>query len=76
MQSPSAEWLYVDDAYPLLRPHFRSVSSLRFYIAHRETNGLAAADAVRLTPTRRLIVNPARVRAWALAEPAGRGDAA
>jgi len=31
-------------------------------------NGLQACDAVRLTPFRKLIVNPDRIRAWAIGE--------
>ena len=61
-------WLSVLDAYPLLRAHFRSIKTFQRHLGQREDNGLIAAGAVRMTPFKRLLVNPARIRAWAMGE--------
>jgi hypothetical protein len=66
-------WLTVEQAYPLLRPHFRTLAALRHHLWKREANGLAAADAVRVSPLGRLLVNPARVNAWVIGEGSGGG---
>ncbi len=63
-------WLPVRGAFPLLREFFRSEAGFRHHLRKRELNGLAAMDAVRLSPLGRLLVNPARVRAWAVGEAA------
>ena len=61
-------WMTVEQAYPLLRLYFRSVKTLQHHLGRRERNGLAAADAVRLSPLRRLIVNPERVAQWVIGQ--------
>jgi hypothetical protein len=61
-------WMSPADAFPLLRAHFYSLKTFKYHLGRRELNGLQACDAVRLTPFRKLIVNPDRIRAWAMAE--------
>lgn len=63
-------WVSKAAAFSLLRSYFKSMKAFEYHLARRETNGLVAADAVRLTPFRKLIVNPDRVRAWAMSETA------
>lgn len=65
-------WMTVAEAYPLLRQHFRAPKTLKHHLGRRERNGLTAADAVRLSPLGRLLVNPSRVVAWVLAETSGK----
>jgi hypothetical protein len=61
-------WLSPAEALPLLKPHFNKLKTLQWHLWRRESNGLAAAGAVRMTPFKRLLVNPAKVRAWAMGE--------
>jgi len=61
-------WMSVAEAFPLLRKHFRTLKTFQHHLWKRDENGLAAAGAVRMTPFKRLLVNPERVRAWAMAE--------
>jgi len=68
-------WMTVAEAYPLLRSHFRSPKTLRYHLWRREHNGLLAADAVRLSPLGKLLVNPERVRGWVIGEGAPRAAA-
>ena len=68
MSAIATEWMSVPEAFPLLRQHFRTQAALRHHLRKRDTNGLAAADAVRMSPLGKLLVNPLRVSAWALAE--------
>jgi hypothetical protein len=63
------DWIPIRASYRDLRDLFRTEAALRYHLARRAVNGLEAADAVRMSPLGHLIVNPARVRAWALAEP-------
>jgi len=58
------EWLLVPEALPRLRRYFRTPSALRHHLSKRAENGLAACDAVRMSPLGRLLVNPARVERW------------
>jgi|HubBroStandDraft_4_1064222.scaffolds.fasta_scaffold02724_8 hypothetical protein len=62
------EWLPVAVAHRHLRTWFRTQAALKHHLAKREVNGLTAVDAVRLSPIRRLIVNPRRVAAWVVGE--------
>ena len=62
------QWLTIDEAYPQFRDRFRTKAALRHHLWKRERNGLAAADAVRMSPLGRLLVNPARIRAWAISD--------
>jgi hypothetical protein len=61
-------WMSPAEALPLLKPHFNKLKTLQWHLWRRDENGLTAADAVRMTPFGRLIVNPKRIRAWAMAE--------
>jgi hypothetical protein len=61
-------WITPAEALPLLKPYFNKLKTLQWHLWRREQNGLAAADAVRMTPFGRLIVNPKRIRAWAMGE--------
>jgi len=61
-------WTSPSEALPLLKPHFTKLKTLQWHLWRRETNGLLAMDAVRMTPFKKLIVNPARIRAWAMGE--------
>lgn len=58
-------WLTIDEAYPLLRRHFRTRAAFKHHCVKRAKNGLEAMGAVRLSPLRRLLVKPDLVRAWA-----------
>lgn len=62
------EWLLVVPAHSHLRRWFRTLAAFKHHLANREENGLAAADAVRMSPLGKLLVNPQRVRAWVLSE--------
>jgi hypothetical protein len=69
----SDAWLPVPEAYRavcagLPRGYFRTEAAFRHHLRKRSTNGLVAADAVRVSPLGRLIVNPYRVAAWAIGE--------
>lgn len=75
MQTEADDWLSIEDAYPALRKYFPSLGAFKWHLVRRDRNGLAAADAVRKTPTHRLIVHVERVKRWAIAEPSDR-DAA
>jgi hypothetical protein len=68
--SLDSDWLTIREAFHSLRPFFSSESSLRYHLNNRASNGLAAKDAVRKSPLGVLLVNPPRVKRWALAEPA------
>jgi hypothetical protein len=61
-------WTSPAEALPLLKPHFTKLKTFQWHLWRRERNGLLAADAVRMTPFGRLIVNPKRIRAWAMGE--------
>lgn len=61
-------WLTVPEAFPQLRRHFKTQAALRHHLRKRDTNGLAAADAVRLSPLGKLLVNPERVARWVIGE--------
>jgi hypothetical protein len=61
-------WMTVAEAYPLLRSHFRSPKTFRWHLGRRDVNGLLAADAVRMSPFRKLLVNPERIARWAIGE--------
>ena len=65
-------WLTVPEAFPALRRHFRTEAALRHHLRKRDSNGLTAADAVRLSPLGKLLVKPERVRAWVISEEAPR----
>jgi hypothetical protein len=67
--SSDSDWLKIHEAFPSLRPFFSSESSLYHHLNNRESNGLAATDAVRKSPIGVLLVNPSRIRRWVLAEP-------
>ena len=56
------EWLLVPEALPRLRRYFRTTSALKHHSSKRAENGLAACDAVRMSPLGRLLVNPAAGR--------------
>jgi hypothetical protein len=62
------DWVPIAQALPLLRRHFRTKSALLHHLRKRDTNGLAAAGAVRKSPLGMLLVNPDRVNRWALGE--------
>lgn len=62
------EWMPVAAAHRHLRSWFRTEAALRTHLARREVNGLTAVDAVRLSPIRRLLVNPRRLAAWVVGE--------
>jgi hypothetical protein len=62
------EWFPVSEAFPLLKRYFRTEKTLRHHLWRRDLNGLTAAGAVRMTPFKRLLVNPEKVRAWAMGE--------
>lgn len=62
------QWMSPAEALGLLKPHFTKLKTLQWHLWRREENGLLACDAVRLTPFKKLIVNPKRIRAWAMAE--------
>ena len=68
-------WLTVPEAYPALRRHFRTEAALRHHLRKRDSNGLTTADAVRLSPLGKLLVNPERIRAWVISEGAPRAAA-
>jgi hypothetical protein len=72
MHTNADQWVRVNDAYPLLQEIFPSLGALRWHLQHRDENGLVEQDAVRVSPVHRLILNPARVRRWAMAEPVRR----
>lgn len=61
-------WLTVPEVFPQLRRHFKTEAALRHHLRKRATNGLAAADAVRMSPLGKLLVNPERVARWAIGE--------
>jgi hypothetical protein len=61
-------WLTVPEAFPQLRRHFRTQAAFRHHLRKRETNGLTTADAVRMSPLGKLLVNPDRVAKWAIGE--------
>lgn len=67
-ENPLDTWMSPSEAFPLLRRHFRTLKTFQHHLWRREENGLVAAGAVRLTPFKRLIVNPEKVRAWAMGE--------
>lgn len=69
--SEAETWLSVADAFPLLRPHFRSLKTFQRHLVARDENGLTAAGAVRMTPFKRLLVRPDLIRRWALGEFSG-----
>ncbi len=62
------DWLTIPEAYPLLRRHFRTQAALRHHLRKRASNGLLAADAVRMSPLGMLLINPERVARWARGE--------
>jgi hypothetical protein len=69
----SETWLPVTEAYRAVRAglprgYFRTEAAFRHHLRKRDSNGLTAADAVRLSPLGRLIVNPHRVVDWATSE--------
>ena len=64
------EWVPIAEALPQLRRYFRTKSALLHHLRKRETNGLATAGAVRKSPLGMLLVNPGRIRAWAMGEQA------
>jgi hypothetical protein len=68
MQTNAQEWLSIPRAFPLLSEFFNTQATFRYHLNKRHTNGLSDADAVRLSPLGRLLVNPARVKAWAIGE--------
>jgi hypothetical protein len=69
MRPAPDEWLPIPQAFLSLRDYFRAEATFRYHLNRRAINGLAAADAVRLSPLGHLRVNPSRVEAWALGEP-------
>ena len=72
---PNEQWLTIEEAYPQLREYFRTRSALRHHLWKRQENGLTAADAVRMSPLGRLLLNPERVRGWVIGEGAPRAAA-
>ena len=68
LNNTQEDWVPIAEALPQLRRHFRTKSALLHHLRKRETNGLAAAGAVRKSPLGMLLVNPARIRAWAMGE--------
>jgi hypothetical protein len=67
------DWRPVLDAYREVRPRLpkgsvRTEAAFRYHLRKRNTNGLAAADAVRVSPLGRLLVSPDRFVAWAISE--------
>jgi len=62
------EWMTVAQAQRHLRKWFKTVAALKSHLGKRAVNGLETRDAVRLSPLRRLIVNPRRTAAWAVGD--------
>jgi hypothetical protein len=62
------KWLTIHEAFPDLQRYFRTEAALRHHLRKRNSNGLVAADAVRMSPLGMLLINPERIARWVLAE--------